>query len=1149
MAHPEQIVFCKSVKDELPSFFKDKLVIDIGSLDINGSNNYLFDNCVYLGLDLAPGKNVDFVSKGHELNLPNESVDTIISTECFEHDPFYDLTIQNIIRMLKPGGLFVFTCATTGRPEHGTRRTSPDNAPLIQDLGEWGDYYKNLEEGDIRGIVDIDKTFKNYAFSRNDESHDLYFWGIKNGDFVPDINGLLPIVIVKMLQDTIKQNTELNAELMLKLDELNSTLSKAEQYKTEIDRLREEVVVIRNTLSWRITKPLRIVRGMCTKDFICLVVHRIRKLAHRFNKPFRDFNVSKSIATIVNRRLELTKYAIVKSPLLPIIKGDLPRVDISVVTYNSARWIEGFISSLVALDYDATKVNICFVDNNSSDDTLSVLESYIPTLEEVGYLVCLKRAKNRGFGAGHNIGLGDGSAEFCLVTNIDLEFTRDALLKITGIAKHDDLNVATWEFRQKPYEHPKYYDPVTGLTNWNSHACVLIRRSAFEHVNGYDESIFMYGEDVELSYRLRNSGFLLKYCPSAVVYHYSYDDIHHVKPLQYTGSIFANLYLRLKYGTITQVLDIPGLMLFLVTSRPPFKDARAKLRDILFRVIKISFKTLLYRKKLNIHFSFEGLDYDFTRYGSDYKLKPLLSDMPLVSVITRTYKGREVFLRQAILSVVHQTYPNIEHIVVEDGGDSMRDVVGNINIVTGLNIKFIQSQKFGRSGIGNIGLGAATGKWCVFLDDDDLFFCDHVEILVNALLQSDSTTVAAYSLGLEVITDYKMNKDMTFKVNEHFIREFSHEDLRDFNYIPIQAVLFKKSLFDERGGFDEDVDYLEDWILWNKYAQGNSFVFVAKCTSMFRTPFNQSVRKKRGMQFQLSYAEAVRRINIIHPKLECNANKEQPLLFPNGHFYSPVVDIQSVKVQESAIWNDVDVMPGIDLCVESQLALIHKLKPYVSDILYPIDKPTDETVYYYSNDQYPCLDAEFLYCAIRHYKPSRIIEIGSGFSSLITADVNRTFFDSMIEFICIEPYPRHFLRNGVSGISQLIIKKVEEIDISFFDILEDGDVLLIDSSHVAKTGSDVNYLFFEILPRLKSGVIVHIHDIFLPYEYPKRWVIEEGRSWNEQYILRSFLQFNNQWRVLWSANLICTKYAKVTAEVFSRFPTLGGGGSFWIQRV
>lgn len=184
MAHIQQIEFCESIKKRFPFFFNNKFVIDIGSLDINGNNQYLFDECLYLGVDLSPGKNVDIITKGHDLNLPNETVDVVISTECFEHDQYYKSTILNIIRIIKPGGFFIFSCATTGRPEHGTRRTTPEDAPFTQKYEEWSDYYRNLEESDIRDIVDLDSIFEEYGFQIGKETCDLYFWGIKKGTFV-----------------------------------------------------------------------------------------------------------------------------------------------------------------------------------------------------------------------------------------------------------------------------------------------------------------------------------------------------------------------------------------------------------------------------------------------------------------------------------------------------------------------------------------------------------------------------------------------------------------------------------------------------------------------------------------------------------------------------------------------------------------------------------------------------------------------------------------------------------------------------------------------------------------------------------------------------------------------------------------------------
>jgi autotransporter strand-loop-strand O-heptosyltransferase len=191
MAHKEQREFCERVRQKFPEHFRNKKVLDIGSLDVNGNARYLFDNCSYIGLDLGEGKNIDVVCVGHIYDAPDEYFDTIISTETFEHDMFYEKTISNVIRMLKPGGLFLFTCAAPGRPEHGTRRCGVNllnnqyDAPLLlQQSEEWSDYYKNLTEDDIRKSPSFNDNFPDGYFEVNNNAEipsDLYFYGIKGG--------------------------------------------------------------------------------------------------------------------------------------------------------------------------------------------------------------------------------------------------------------------------------------------------------------------------------------------------------------------------------------------------------------------------------------------------------------------------------------------------------------------------------------------------------------------------------------------------------------------------------------------------------------------------------------------------------------------------------------------------------------------------------------------------------------------------------------------------------------------------------------------------------------------------------------------------------------------------------------------------------
>jgi autotransporter strand-loop-strand O-heptosyltransferase len=183
MAHHQQQEFCTKISNEFPKYFTGKKVLDIGSLDINGNNRFFLTDCNYIGLDVGEGSNVDVVQVAHLYDAPDEQFDLIISTEVFEHDMFYQKSIQNIIRMLKPGGAFIFTCASTGRPEHGTRNSDGSwAAPLLANISEeWSDYYMNLTESDIRRIKGFEEAFPDGIFEYNSNPGDLYFFGVKGG--------------------------------------------------------------------------------------------------------------------------------------------------------------------------------------------------------------------------------------------------------------------------------------------------------------------------------------------------------------------------------------------------------------------------------------------------------------------------------------------------------------------------------------------------------------------------------------------------------------------------------------------------------------------------------------------------------------------------------------------------------------------------------------------------------------------------------------------------------------------------------------------------------------------------------------------------------------------------------------------------------
>lgn len=262
------------------------------------------------------------------------------------------------------------------------------------------------------------------------------------------------------------------------------------------------------------------------------------------------------------------------------------------------------------------------------------------------------------------------------------------------------------------------------------------------------------------------------------------------------------------------------------------------------------------------------------------------------------------------------------------------------------------------------------------------------------------------------------------------------------------------------------------------------------------------------------------------------------------HFYQPIPDTQQLS---ETLWSHPSELAGIDMNDAMQLDLLRNHFPKFRHEYerFPTNPTEGQTQFYLGNGPFDHADALGAYCMVRHFQPRLIIEVGSGFSSLLLGQAAAKNKSSRL--ICIEPFPREFLRNGFPGLQSLIEKKVQDIDLEFFSQLESGDILFIDSSHTVKIGGDVNYLFLEVLPRLKAGVIVHVHDIFLPFEYPRDWVLDEFRFWTEQYLLKAFLTFNSEFEVL-LANSYLHHYHK--SELKTAFPSLTswGGGSFWMRR-
>lgn len=270
---------------------------------------------------------------------------------------------------------------------------------------------------------------------------------------------------------------------------------------------------------------------------------------------------------------------------------------------------------------------------------------------------------------------------------------------------------------------------------------------------------------------------------------------------------------------------------------------------------------------------------------------------------------------------------------------------------------------------------------------------------------------------------------------------------------------------------------------------------------------------------------------------------------PN-HFYQPVPDTRTLKPK---LWLQQSELFGINMNEQEQIQLLNQFLRFREEYETLLKRKELEI-----NDMFGPVDIEILYCMIRYFKPKKIIEIGSGFSTYISSQAilkNEEENGNKTELIAIEPYPSDFLMSGFPGLSKVIPKKVEEIDLTFFTGLKENDILFVDSSHVLKMGNDVVYEYLEILPRLNKGVIVHIHDIFLPCEYPEKWVLEMHRFWNEQYLLQAFLTFNSAFEILWAGAYMHLKHPDILEKTFNSynrkmvwsFP-LAGATSFYIRK-
>ncbi len=554
-------------------------------------------------------------------------------------------------------------------------------------------------------------------------------------------------------------------------------------------------------------------------------------------------------------------------------------VDVSIVTYGSEPGALRALAASLVEGSPRPQLSIFIHDNSLSTEAMRAVREELASSGAFARVELAHAAENPGFGRGHNANAKLGSAPFILVLNPDCVLEPGALAELLAAAELDAADVAAWEMRQIPFEHPKAYDPVSLDTCWVSGAATLFRRRHFEEAGGFDPEIFLYGEDVDLSWRLRARGLRLRYLPRAAVVHHTYATTEEVKPQQAFGAVYAGLALRTRYGSALSVAK--GVLMWGAEVLAPetFPGRRRGIVEAGLRYARNACHFLRTRVPRNARFNprFTGWSYEQRRDGAFHAMRSRRgrpsTDFPLVSILVRT-TARAAWLREALVTCARQTYPNLEVVVVEDGERRSQAVVDEF--APRLALRYLATGgRVGRARAGNIAMEQARGEWFNFLDDDDVLFADHVEVLVDAARGAGA--LGAYGFAWETATRIVDREraiyEETATVPCHR-PSFDRGRLWRQNFLPIQAVLFHRSLWETHGGFAPDMDQLEDWNLWTRYTLDHDFVAVEKTTSKYRVPADPHEAARRQAQLDAAYPNAVGRQAALRSRLTLQAAAE-----------------------------------------------------------------------------------------------------------------------------------------------------------------------------------------------------------------------------------------------------------------------------------
>lgn len=502
-----------------------------------------------------------------------------------------------------------------------------------------------------------------------------------------------------------------------------------------------------------------------------------------------------------------------------ISQEQLPCIDLVVVANRSMSNLQVVLEALRQQSYPSDKVTLTVIlfEKSMVDERPPLPESFLHSR----YVEIAKADESSAYVSI----LSDLNAPYFLLMVFPLLLDKQSLeiLMQSCIASPSEMSL--WEVSPSLTNRTLYYDPVSLEIPCSTLECGVIKRDSFNAVGGFDKRFPISGQGLELGYRLRAHGFRLKNIGQTGFFEQTLTKEDLSRSSNQDERQTTLTLMRMKYGNW-------------------FEKALARLR-----MKRLGDKGLYdHMKGVRPSRLWSG-EYEISMGSLLEQPRNQPGENPKVSIIIRTYAGRSYWLRESVCSVLNQTHPNIELIVVEDGSNEHRGFLETVgaSLRKGQKLKYLSQKKKGKSHAGNLGLANAEGLYIGFLDDDDLLFSTHVELLLNLSLH-DKNAVGACALAWEVQTFTRSGQaycEEHFEVPGFTRQPFSRAALEKHNIWSIQSILFERKLYDQYGGFETNRVFLEDWELWLRYTQGSYFAYLPQITSIYRTPADPYERVAR----------------------------------------------------------------------------------------------------------------------------------------------------------------------------------------------------------------------------------------------------------------------------------------------------------------